>query len=223
MTDQIRTLTVKGTGKESFSPDRITVSVTVETAETEYSKTTGIQAEKTAEITSALIKAGFDKTDLTTSDYNINTEYENYQKNGIWKRKFKEYHCTQHMNLSFEQSSEKLNKVINALSSCKNSAPRYNISFTVKDKDKVSDKLLTLAVEDAKRKAQVLAAAAGVKLAEIQSIDYNPVEISIYSPTRVMSAAPMMREAADFDTAETEINPEKIEACAAVTVVWEIG
>lgn len=223
MTDQIRTLTVKGTGKESFSPDRITVSVTVETAETEYSETTGLQAEKTAEITSALIKAGFDKTDLTTSDYNINTEYEKYQKNGIWKRKFKEYHCTQHMNLSFEQSSEKLNKVINALSSCKNSAPRYNISFTVKDKDKVSDKLLTLAVEDAKRKAQVLAAAAGVKLAEIQSIDYNPVEISIYSPTRVMSAAPMMREAADFDAAETEINPEKIEACAAVTVVWEIG
>lgn len=78
-------------------------------------------------------------------------------------------------------------------------------------------------MEDAKRKAQVLAAAAGVKLAEIQSIDYNPVEISIYSPTRVMSAASMMREAADFDAAETEINPEKIEACATVTLVWEIG
>lgn len=221
MTEKKRTLTVKGLGKESFFPDRITVSVTVETVEADYSKTTGLQAEKTAEITSALMKAGFDKTDLTTSNYNINIEYENYQENGSWKRKFKGYHCSQYMNLSFEQSSEKLNKVINALSSCESSAPRYNISFTVKDKDKVSDKLLTLAVEDAKRKAKVLAEAAGVKLAEIRSIDYDPVEIDVYSPTRVMSARAMMKEAV-CDSAGADINPEKIEASAAVSIVWEI-
>lgn len=221
MDSEKRTISVRGTGKESFAPDLITVSMTVETTNDDYSETTKLQAEKAAEITAALTEAGFDKKDLTTSEYNISTQYESYQKNGSWKKRFTGYRCTQNMNLRFEQSSEKLSKVVNALSVCKGSAPQFDISFTVKDKDKVSDRLLDLAVKDAARKAKVLAEAAGVDLGGICRIDYSPVVINIYSQTRMTAAHALCSDTAR-GISETEINPEEIEASAQVEVVWEI-
>ncbi len=221
--DEKNLITVRGTGTESFAPDLIVISMSVETVDKDYSKTTELQAEKISQITAALIEAGFDKKALTTSEYNISPRYENYQKMGDWKRKFTGYGCTQSMNLRFEQSSEKLNKAINTLSSCKSSAPQFDISFTVKDKEKVSDKLLTLAVKDAKHKAQVLAKAAGEELGQLKAIDYNPVEINVYSPTRMLSARNMVAADRCSMAESAEINPEEIRASASVTMTWQLG
>lgn len=221
MNTEKRSITIRGTGKESFAPDLIVVSMTVETTDKSYSDTTKLQAEKIAEVTEALVKAGFDKKELTTSQYNINTSYDSYQEGRSWKKIFKGYHCVQGLNLRFEQSSERLKQVINALSSCTSSVPQFNIAFTVKDKDKVSDRLLALAVKDAFRKAKVLAEAANSELGELLHISYNPLEINVYSETRMMSEERLCKAAA-FDCAETEINPEEIEASVGVEVVWEI-
>ncbi|MCM1298681.1 MAG: SIMPL domain-containing protein [Firmicutes bacterium] len=220
MSSEKRTVTVIGTGKESIPPDLITVSMTVETVSKDYAETTVLQAEKVAEITAALSEAGFEKKELTTSAYNICTQYENYQDGG-WKKRFVGYHCVQNMSLKFEQCSEKLKKVIEALSGCKSSVPQFDVSLTVRDRDRVSDELLSLAVKDAHRKAKVLAEAAGAELGEICRINYNPEEISIYSQTRMTASRTVFGEQVR-GLADTEINPEEIEVSAQVEIVWEI-
>ncbi len=220
--DEKNLITVRGTGTESFTPDQIEISMTVETVDKDYSKTTELQEKKISELSAALIEAGFEKKALTTSEYSISPRYDNYQEGRNWKRKFTGYGCTQSMNLRFEQSSEKLNKAINALSSCKSSAPQFDISFTVKDKEKVSDKLLTLAVKDAKHKAEVLAKAAGEELGQLKAIDYSPVEINVYSQTRMLSARNMVAADRCSMAEATEINPEEIKASASVTVTWQL-
>ena len=79
------------------------------------------------------------------------------------------------------------------------------------------------AVTDAKKKAAVLTQAGGVKLKDIQSIDYSWGEINFeYKPMGDLMMdcceLPMTEKAYDLD-----IEPNDIDVSDTVTVVWEIA
>lgn len=72
-------------------------------------------------------------------------------------------------------------------------------------------------MRDAKGKAQILAAAGGVMLGKILSIDYDWGEIEVRS--RVYAASAKMA----YDSAPMiDLEPEDISNSDTVTVVWEI-
>src|SRR5574344_1413349 len=62
--------------------------------------------------------------------------------------------------------------------------PELSIAFTVKDARAVNEALLREATVNAKRKAELLCEASGVKLGQLLTIDYNWGELNIYSDTR---------------------------------------
>lgn len=214
-----QTLTVKGTGKKSLKPDLITISLTLSSQNSDYAALTSAEAEKSKELTEALIELGFDKSDIKTSDYNIKTEYENYEdENRAWKRRFTGYSVNHSLSLAFDYDMKLLNSVISALSSCKKADPIFSVGFEVKDKEAASDDLLKAAVKDAERKASAIAEAAGLDLTEIESIVYGdegPCCVSPASLKRAAGTAEMYRGAAEID-----ITPEDIVSEISVTVVW---
>lgn len=75
-----QTITVKGTGRESLKPDHITITLTLSSKNTDYSALTSLEAEKSEELTKALTDIGFNKCDIKTASFNIQTEYENFQE-----------------------------------------------------------------------------------------------------------------------------------------------
>ena len=69
-----RTITVKGTGSLSISPDMTVVSLTVKSTDKEYDKAMQQAGEKLSALQGALAGIGFEKSSLKTSNFNVNTE-----------------------------------------------------------------------------------------------------------------------------------------------------
>lgn len=218
-----RTLTVKGIGKISLSPDQIVIDITVESKDIEYSAVTNQQFEKTEEIKNAIAEIGFDKSKIKTSSLDVNTDYENVQNdNGKWEKQFKGYVCTHHLSLTFDFDTEKLKWMISAITSCKEANPTFSVSFTVKDKEETTNKLLEAAVHDAAKKAAVLSNASGIALGDVLNITYNNDDAQFISPTNLRTNLYRVASCDGGAVPEMSIEPENIQSRLEVTLVWEI-
>ena len=214
-----RLITVKGIGNISVTPDLIIITMNLVSHKYNYDETMKLATESVNELEKAIEEVGFNKKDLKTTNFNITTSYKNYyDENNNYKSKFDGYKCEQDLKLEFDLDMEILSKVITAITKSK-VEPRFNIRFSVKDKDEINKELLIKATENARSKAEVLTKAARVTLGRLVSIDYNWSEINIYSNTTYEI------ENKSYAIAETyapSIEPEDIKISDTVAFVWEI-
>ena len=213
-----KTIKVTGRAKANCPPDKITVSLTLETADRDYQKTLGLAAEKLENLQKAAAAAGFEKEELKTSSFNVTDEYDYVQtETGGSKRQFVGYKCSHRLKLEFDMDMERLGKTLAALSECEADS-EFHIGFGVKDIDTLKKQLLAQAVKDAAEKAEILAQAAGVKLKEIASMTCGDIGDNIVSPT--VFNQPVV--AASLRSVSVDMAPEDIEAEVSVNVEWEI-
>lgn len=124
------------------------------------------------------------------------------------------------LKVEFESDQKRLGKILSGLAACWLD-PKFRISYTVKDPEAVKNELLGKAVQDAMKKADALSNAAGLKLGEIQNIDYSWGEIQFETrPMLDALSAPTMGEGGG--SYDLDIEPDDIDGQDTVTVVWEI-
>ena len=215
-----RELVVKGIGKAAAAPDLIVLNMNLEVCETDYEKTVRCSAEMLDTLKAAIVSVGHDGKELKTTSFNINTKYESYRENGGHKQRFVGYTCYHGLKLEFDLDMPMLGATLGAIAGCE-VKPNFNIRFSIKDPNAVSEQLLESAIENAKWKATVLAKSAGVKLGAIQRIDYNWSELHLYSQTDYQLCDAIVCEAAA--PMAMEIEPEDINVSDTATVVWAIG
>ncbi|MBQ6540076.1 MAG: SIMPL domain-containing protein, partial [Oscillospiraceae bacterium] len=190
----------------------------------EYGETLRRSSEDTERIKDLLSGFGFERSDLKTLSFNVDTEYEGYTENNVYKQRFVGYRFRHHMKVEFESDNDRLGKVLYALANS-SLKPEFRLSYTVKDPEAAKNELLGKAIADAKEKALVLTKAAGVELKEIRSINYSWGEINfeVRPMNRMLMAkesdAPLMTGAGSYDM---DIEPDDIEVSDTVTVLWEI-
>ncbi len=217
-----RTIKVTGKGKLSVKPDLIQLSLNLSDVKDTYALALEQSSKQTEELRDCFAGLGFAKTDLKTVYFNVDTKYESYtDENRQWKQKFVGYQFMHSLKLEFDADNELLGKVLYALAQCSVS-PEFNIRYTVKEPEKAKNELLSKAVADSKAKAEILAAAAGVKLDEIVNINYSWGEIDIVSQpmNRMLKCADTMTAEASYSM---DIEPEDINITDTVTVIWEIN
>ena len=192
----------------------------------EYGETLRHSSQDTERLKDVLSAFGFERSDLKTLNFNVETEYESYKDKGTYKQRLIGYRFTHMMKVEFPSDNDRLGKVLYALANCP-LKPEFRLSYTVSDPEATKNDLLGKAVTDAKEKASVLTQAAGVTLKDIQSIDYSWGEIDFeYRPMNRMLMAdeylarPMAAESPSYDM---DIEPDDIEVSDTVTVLWEIG
>ena len=112
-----------------------------------------------------------------------------------------------------------LDKIIAELSKS-NIKPRFNISFTIKEKEDFKNKILENACVDARKKAQILANACNQKILGIVSIDYSFSDIHLYSSTRYDTNYECCKS--KMSSIGSSITPTDIESSENVTFVFEI-
>lgn len=216
-----KTITVKGVGKVSASPDLVVLSMVLESQDLIYEKAMDNAAKHIEQLNASLETVGFEKKSVKTTNFNVRTDYEYKRtKNGDNERVFNGYVVKHNLKLEFDFDSKLLAKTLSVVGSCL-AHPQLTISFTVKDPTAIKEEMLRLAVENAKKKAEILCDAAGKQLGELLSIDYNWGELNIYSDTRYdmedsCLAAPMAK------CAEIDIEPDDIDVSDTVAFVWEI-
>lgn len=225
----MRTIRVTGKGQIRVCPDMTVVTMDLKGMYPNYDETLQHSSEDTEVLKTVLGEFGFERADLKTLSFDVDTEYESYEeRHGArkeYKRRLIGYRFTHRLKVEFPSDNERLGKILYALANC-SVRPELRLSYTIKDQEAAKREMLGKAVADAKGKAAVLANAAGVSLREIQSIDYSWGEINFeFSPmNRCMSIADegifggMAAKSYAMD-----IEPDDIEVSDTVTVIWEIG
>ncbi len=214
-----KVITVKGVGRASVRPDLVQISMSLYSRDEIYEAAMELAAKQIEQLTEALCAAGFEKKDLKTTDFDVDSVYRTVKDvAGNSTRVFDGYRVKHELRLSFDFDSKKLGAALSAVAGCL-SNPDLKIRFTVKDPTAVSDAILRSAAENAKRKAEILCEALGAKLGELRNIDYSWREIDIYSHTEYEYGECL---AAPAPMAAPDIEPEDISASDTATFEWEI-
>ena len=205
-----RTIRVTGKGKISVKPDTIRLRLIMEGIYPEYDETLQKSSEIVELLKDLVEKQGYERKELKTLYFNIDTEYESYQaKDKSWKRRFQGYKYVHRMKIEFPADNQRLGKMLYALAHCPVS-PEFSIEYTVSD-------------PEASKKASVLAEASDVKLGKIINIDYSWGEIDFVSkPLQEMSLRCCEPDESYSASYDMDIEPDDIDITDTVTVVWAL-
>ena len=213
-----RTISVQGYGEVSVTPDVANINFNLSSTNIDFKKAVDELNTKVNSLSKALRKVGISKEDIHSSNYTINKEFKHNYKTG--EKKFLGFKVSHSIVLQTKGDTKSVNKVFEAIIKSLSDV-ELNLSFGIKNPEKSKDEMLTKAIEDAKKKAEVMAKASGVELGVILSINYNTTPAHyrgasnriMLSKRMTMDAAPVMVE--DF-------NPADIKQSTSVSVVWEI-
>ena len=215
-----KTITVKGVGKATVKPDQVEIRMTLSAKDMVYEKSMSMAAEQIDSLKRAFEEAGFGEGSLKTTNFDIRTVYDSVRdRDRNYVSVFSGYECTHNLKLVFDFDTKRLSAALGAIADSRVN-PKINIDFTVKNPAAVNELILQDAAANARRKAEVLCAASGVKLGDLICIDYNWGEITYISQAKyAMEDCIMAAAAAPCDI---DIDPDDIDAGDTATFVWEI-
>ena len=216
--ETMRTIRITGKGMMKVRPDTTRITLTLEGLFPEYGDAFRGSSESTEKMKDLLGRFGFERADLKTLRFSVDTEYESYQERNVYKQRLIGYKYRHVMKVEFLSDNERLGRILYALAKSP-LHPEFRISFTVSDPESAKNELLAAAVKDARNKAEVVADAAGVALQEIVSIDYSwgEVEFEMHPMNDLRMAK--IESAGNY---AMDIEPDDIETSDTVTVTWEI-
>jgi len=210
-----RTLEVKGVGTYKAMPD-IGV-LTVEAIITNKIFGTAVKElnTKTDRLIAQLQTVGFKKEDIKTTDFSVS-------KNMVWENNTnidKGYIARQNITVEFQNTKEKIGAIINSFMNSENEV-HFAFHFTLSDTKEtlVKNELLTLTVNDAQSRAEVIAAASKQKLGKIKHISYGVAQNQIPFQKNNFSVSEMTvssQRSPGFDVKEMTFTDE-------ITIVWEL-
>ncbi len=164
-------ITVKGEGETRVSADTAVISLGVNARDKDVLKAQQKVNESIAAIRSALTGQGVEEENINTEFINIHAVYD-YQNN---QEKLAAYNASSTLAIKVTDM-ESVGALIDA-SFAAGANTLNGISFSASDTEEAKTESLKKAVEEAKKKAEVLAQAAGLKITGIEII----AEDSVYS------------------------------------------
>lgn len=215
-----RTITVKGSGKASAKPDYAVLAISLEAKHMDYEAAMDKAGTQLEQLKNSLTEAGFERDAVKTAHFNVRTDYRHTQdERGNYRNEFDGYVVSHSLKLSFDLDTERLTQALSTIAASL-SNPQLNIVFAIKDPSAVNDELLRSAAENARKRADVLCEAAGVKRGPLLSIDYTWADRGIFSRTAFDMSAESMPLMARGKA--PDILPEDIDCEDEATFVWEI-
>ncbi len=163
-----RVLNVTGIGTVNLTPDVAYINIGVHTEMDTASAAVSANTSQTQQVITALTQAGVDPKDIHTSNFSI---YPNAQYDPQTNQKIKTTYVVDNtVNVTVHQI-DKLGSMLDA--TVKAGANSINsIQFDVADKTEAIKQARDAAVKDARTQASELAAAAGVSLGDLQSVNF---------------------------------------------------
>jgi uncharacterized protein YggE len=184
------TVYVNGQGVVTVAPDTASVVIGVNIIDTTLSSAQEKATTQMTAVIDALKAAGIDEKDIQTVNYSVNI-LQNYDTNGN-PSTIEGFQVSNQVNVTVRDLSQ-LGTILDTVVA-QGANAIYGISFFVDDPSSAASQARELAVQDARKKAEELAAAAGMQVGRILSISES------YSPSP-MPVAYGRAEAADMASA----------------------
>lgn len=207
------TLSVTGSGTVLVESDLAIVTVGVQETSKDVLEAQSTVNEKIAAIKQALLDAGVEESSINTDSINIYANYDYSDNTEVIVG------YTARNSLSVRTTDmDNVGSLIDAAFAA-GANTLDNVQFTVQDDTQAREQALTMAVEDARRKADVLASAAGLQVASIERISEGGV--SVYDSMRNYAADTVMA-AEESGGAGTLVQAALVSVDATVSMEFEL-
>jgi len=172
-TNQAQTISLLGEAHKKVSPDVAVISFSIIGKDKEENIALTKLNTQMQQVVDKLIAAGFTKDQLKIADYTLNEDYD--YSNG--KSKKIGYAASQTIILKFILEKEKLNKLFGKFSDEKteNVTVNFNTEISNEIQEKTTNELIVLAIQDATKKANIIAGASKLKVKTTKDIEYKVV------------------------------------------------
>ncbi len=176
--ERVAQLSITGTGHVQAAPDMATVTSGVVTEAKSAKEALSENSKAMTAVIEKIKTAGIDAKDIQTSGFNISPNYDHSKSSYSGSGRIVGYRVFNNVNVRVRDLS-KLGDLLDAMVT-EGANTISGINFIVSEADTLSDEARKKAVENAKRKAELYAAASGVKLGRILSINesggYQPIQ-----------------------------------------------
>lgn len=202
------TITVTGSAVVTLEADYAQISVGVSTSAKTVDEASKQNAKAIHTVIEALKAAGVQEDDIATSNYSVHAEYDYSSLGG---QKLSGYNVTNQLNVVIRDMAHIGATLDKATAAGANNI--YNIQFLSTKADEAQDEATANAVQDAMRRAGLLAEAAGLQLGNIVSISDSTGGYAVVTRSykSTLDAA-----------AGNSILPDDASVSANVTIVFEL-
>jgi uncharacterized protein YggE len=205
-------LTVSGEGIATAAPDLASFSTGVVTAAKTAREALDANTKSVADVVAAIKAAGVEPRDISTSGFSVQPQYVNVKRDGGEAPRIAGYEVRNTVTVRLRDLS-KLGGLLDDVVT-KGANQIGGIGFDIAEPSKLEEQARVAAVKDARRQAEVMAEAGGVRLVRVISI--NEDGATPPPMPRMMAVAQMAkRDSVPVEAGETEIR-------ARVTIVYEI-
>ena len=206
-----RTISVNGTGEVRAVPDLATITLGVVSSAATAQEALAANTKSMSDVMTMLKAEGIEERDIATSNFNVAPRYD-YSQGSTQTPKVMGYDVSNTVTVNIRKAAALGGLLDKAVTAGSNQV--YGISFSVSKPEAMLDAARTSAVADAKRKAEIYAAAGGFKLGDIISVS----EGTSYRPPMPM----VMKSAMAADGAPAPISPGEQALSVDVSIVWLI-
>ena len=200
-------INVIGQGEKSYKPDQIVFDINISNVYKNYEEALVKGEESVLEFLNEMKAFGFEFQNFKTVNYQIKdeTEYKDnaYRKIGV--------RYIRGLTLKFDYDMKKMSEMIEASSKLKN-APRINVRYGLKDSKTAEMQLFTDAYQNAKKQADIIANAAGLKVVRCAKTSIGEENNNYFSRTSYDHNDKMMSKcsAGASDIMERTYTPQDI-------------
>ncbi|MBQ2954359.1 MAG: SIMPL domain-containing protein [Clostridia bacterium] len=202
------TLTVTGSASVTLKADYAQVSVGVSTRAVTVAEATAQNGEAIRSVIAALTEAGIPESDIATSSYSVYAEYDYQTGEAVLAG----YNVTNQLTVIIRDMDHIGATLDKATAAGANNI--YNVQFCSTQSAAAQDEALVYAVQDALRKGQLLAGAAGLQVGGILSI--------AESTSGYYTVATTYKASGTADAVSNVILPDDLSISASVTVTFEL-
>ena len=215
-------ITVEGKSSVKLAPEDISFTVNFSVKDENYKQCAEMSVEKMDKVKKLFIKNGIDEELIKTNSFSIH-EVQKYDPE-LRKSVFDGYEANIPVTIRTKKDYEKNDKIFELIKDNLQSSFSLNFALSEEQMETVKEKLIQLAVEDAKQKATVIAQSAEVDLGKIKSIQYGEPRMigSFNTDMELMRAETMpLMNAAKADITSV-LSPDEIEMRTNIVIAWEI-
>jgi hypothetical protein len=212
-------LTVLGQAKMKVIPDVTTINIALTSVHQEYSQSVQNLEQKASELKKFLETKGIDEKYVDSENFKVDKQYDFV--NG--ERKYIGFNAKLWIQLKFENDNALVNEIINAIGES-NTESEISIDYEISlaKQDSVNTELIKSAIDDAKKKATLIAESTGQKLVKIAKITYGVREnLNVDPPVKGLMIQETM--AAGVQKKSFTITPKEMLQSTHIIIYWILG
>ena len=208
--ERVPTLAVSGEGIIEAAPDRATISVGVMTQDKDAARAQAANAQSAQNIINSIVALGIERKNIHTNDYNFRPTYRQDENR---RHEINGYEVNNTVNIVVD-NLDLVGKVIDAALS--HGANNINsLDFGIKNRKKLQDDALVLAIRDARQRADLIARELDKTIVGIQEVSINNGYVGVMRANQKMYA---MAEMAMNDS--TPIEAGTLTCSANVNIIF---